>query len=112
MFTDKIIFPEELLPCKIGETVYKINKIIKTFKPKTFKYEVELFDIKTCEGFIIDYSYGEIRIRPAYDTWDGWCPILDNGYGYYTSKEEALGKVKELNELEEFNEQNKWIENL
>lgn len=76
MFTDKLAFPKELLPCEIGDTVYTIEKHIQSWNPiKTYQYVID--DAK-CEGFIIDYYNNEMRIRPAYNTWDGWVPICDD----------------------------------
>lgn len=110
MFTDKSI-PEdllkELLPCKIGDRIYTIHKQLKEY-PNTYKYEL---DIMRCEGFIIE-SYEDLKIVPAENSWDGWCPIYDYGLGYYTDKEEALKKVRELNNIEEFKRHYKWIEDL
>lgn len=114
MFTDRLGFSEdilkELLPCKIGDKVYTINKTIHTYNPKTYRYE--LGEYLRCQGFIIEAYDGNIRIRPAQDSWDGWYALHDDGLGYFTDKEEAINKVKELNELEEFKEQNRWIESL
>ena len=104
MFTDKI--PEfflDLLPCKIGDTLYIITETFKTYRPATYIYELESV---VCQGFVIERN-NEIKLIPAEDTWDGWCPIYDYGNGYYTDKEEALKKIKELNEAEEFKEQNR-----
>lgn len=116
MFTDKLAFPKELLPCEIGDTVYTIEKHIQSWNPiKTYQYVIE--DAK-CEGFIIDYYDNKMEIRPAYNTWDGWVPICDDvcvdddGYGYYTDIEEVKNKVKELNEAESFRVENRWIEEL
>ena len=106
MFDDK--FLEELLPCKIGDTVYVIDKY-KDYDTQRWHYYIS--DPFTCEGFIIEKYNGDIKIRPAKDTWDGWYPLLDEGFGYFT-KEEAKVKVKELNELEELKRQYKWIEDL
>lgn len=112
MFTDKSI-PEnllkELLPCKIGDKVYAIRKNLKSYNPKTYSYELEIIE---CEGFIIEAYNGCLKVIPARDSWDGWYGLYDHkGFGYYTDKEEALKKIKELNEFEEFKVQNKWLEN-
>lgn len=106
MFTEEYIqntIIKELLPCNIGDKIYTI------YKSYGNRYTI---DFQRCEGFIIEEYGGKLEIRPAYNTWDGWCSILDHGRGYYTDKEEALKKIKELNELEELKKQNKWIENL
>ena len=106
MFDDK--FLEELLPCKIGDTVYVIDK----YKDEIKHLHYCMSDPFTCEGFIIEKYDGDIKIHPAKDTWDGWYPLLDDeGLGYFT-KEEAKVKVKELNELEELKRQYEWIDNL
>ena len=106
MFTEEYIqntIIKDLLPCNIGDKIYTI------YKSYDNRYTIES---QTCGGFLIEEYDGELEISPAYDTWDGWCPIVNHGYGYYTDKEEALKKIKELNELEKFKEQNKWIESL
>ena len=115
MFTDKLGFSEELLneflPCKIGDKVYTISKHIN-YKTQHVHYYYELDKPITCQGFIIENSDGNIRIRPAEDTWDGWYALHDEGFGYYTDKEKARKKVKELNELEKLKEQNEWMYDL
>ena len=109
MFNDKLGILEEFLPCKIGDTVYAIDKYINS---ETQRWHYCMSDPFTCEGFIIEKYDGNIKIRPAKDTWDGWYPLLDDeGLGYFT-KEEAKIKVKELNELEELKRQYEWIDNL
>lgn len=110
MFTDKLDILKEFLPCKIGDTVYVINKY-KNYETQHWYYcDLGPF---TCEGFIIEEHDGSMKIHPAKDTWDGWYALYDNeGLGYFTDKEELRKKIKELNELEELKRQNKWIEDL
>lgn len=112
MFTEEYIqktIIKDLLPCKIGDKIYTIYNSYKSFNPNLYLYTLES---KTCEGFLIEEYAGELEISPAYDTWDGWCPIDHHGHGYFTDKEEALQKIKELNEFQNFKAQNEWLESL
>lgn len=106
-FNNELTFPKELLPCEIGKPVYTIYRS-KDFITGKYIYEIEN-DI--CEGFIIrvNVSDGKIEICPAYDTWDGWVPIIDiYNLGYFSTKIEAKNKIKELKELDEI----EWIEKI
>lgn len=115
MFTTTLPFPEELLPCKIGDTIYTIEEN-KDYKTGKRIYSIEQ---QKCEGFMFrkDYINKTLQFYPAYCTMDGWCEIfddncMDNHYGYYTDREEVVAKKKELEEIEEMRQDNKWLEEL
>lgn len=111
MFTNKL---DELLlkflPCKIGDTIYTIRNNVRYTPEKIYTYYLD--EPVKCGGFVISNDSVYAGIYPAYDTWDGWMPILDHGHGYYTDIEEAKNKVKELNENERIRQENLWLESL
>lgn len=106
-FNNELTFPKELLPCEIGKPVYTINRS-KNYMTGEYIYGI---DNDICSGFIIDVDErsNKNKIYPAYDTWDGWVKIIDDdNFGYFTSKNEARNKIKELKELDEI----EWIEKI
>lgn len=116
MFTKEIGVIENLLPCKIGDTIYTIERSTYSTELERYGYEIKNH---TCEGFIIDSDDNKLRIRPAFDTWDGWYAIDDrdyvddnDGYGYFNTLDEAREKLSEIKEEQLIKAQNKWLDNL